>query len=318
VVLSWHNATLGAAGGWAFEDLCGAFPSESLYDIFRAAVERRLQSTRLFQKTREAPPASMDALQDLLHRRQARLLRPKIVHALREIRLREIFDSPARLQWERYLRSAGALFGRFPVEELSPGGKYSWSGPVSPHQGSGLRDLLASGESLRRTWPRGLERLSSMIIEGQKLMDEGVLSRLVLPWIDKFFISSEREKDYEYLPLLVRWIEGRGIRPLILLWDDTSHAQTPSLQLALKRMKDAGCRCRGIGAFDGSGETRRELAAEVILKECREVDLFALRPFSDVHSGDSFHRMLEYFDHGRGRPYDSSWKDDLSFLYAGT
>jgi len=57
---------------------------------------------------------------------------------------------------------------------------------------------------------------------------------------------------------------------------------------------------------------------KIILEEHQETGLFALRP---VHS-ESRHRSLQTLlrqpDRGFFRAYDSSWKDNLCFLYAGT
>jgi len=311
-VLSWHNAALAAAGGWAFEPLCRAFPSGLLYEEFLSGVERRLRSGEANS------PDSMEALRDLLHRREERLVKPAILHALREDRVRGFFDESGERQCGERLRAVQEFFGPLSGAVSLDGEKHGWSGPSSPHQQTAIEDIIASAERIRDSWPHGLLRLSAAVREGQRLMDEGSLSCFVLPWIDKFFISSEREKDWEYLPLLVKWLEDRGVRPLVLFWDDTSHARAPSLQLALKRMKEGGCRCRGLGVFDAGGGTLRESAVDIVLREYREVSLFALRPYSDVHSGESFHRMLERFAVASERSYDSSWKDDLSFLYAGT
>jgi hypothetical protein len=241
-----------------------------------------------------------------------------MVQALREDRIRGFFDESAARQWEERRRAVEAFLGPLWSAGSLGGLKHGWSGPASPHQQTAIEEILTSAEKMRSSWATGLQRLSVAVREGQRLLDAGSLSCFVLPWIDKFFISSKREGDWEYLPLLVKWLEGRGVRPLILFWDDTSHAGAPSLQLALARMRAGGYRCRGLGVFDGSGGTSRESAMGVVMQEHREMAFFALRPYSDVHSGESFHRMLGRFAVGPERSYDSSWKDDLSFLYAGT
>ncbi len=46
VVLSWHNASLGAAGGWAFEDFAAQFASPALYSLFVQAVLKEAREIR--------------------------------------------------------------------------------------------------------------------------------------------------------------------------------------------------------------------------------------------------------------------------------
>jgi hypothetical protein len=148
-------------------------------------------------------------------------------------------------------------------------------------------------------------------------MDSGRLSSFVLPWIDKFFISSLREDDLDYLPLVIYWLQRADLNPLILFWEDTSHARTPSFKLALRRFSRRGLPYRGIGIYD-EDESKRSEAETLICKEHETVRLFALRPFTDAHLPRSLDHLLEHMDWEFFRHYDSSWKDNLSFLYSGT
>jgi hypothetical protein len=138
----------------------------------------------------------------------------------------------------------------------------------------------------------------------------------VFPWIDKFFISSRRGKDLEYLPVLVRWLEEQGNNPLILFWEDTAHAQAPSFQLALRKLAEQAA-FRGIGVFDWLGSDRSE-ALQHVCREHGSVMLFALRPYSDEHYPRSFLQLIQNRDYRFFNHYDSSWKDNLCFLYVGT
>ena len=156
-----------------------------------------------------------------------------------------------------------------------------------------------------------------MLEEGQPLLDKGLLPHLVIPWIDKFFISSRRKDDWEYLNTLVGWFEEQRLRPLILFWEDTPHRQGPSLKLVLRQLCKQGRPFRGIGVFDWQGSSRNE-ALEIIRHGHLETVLFALRPFSDSHNPHSFQQLLEDRPLSFFRGYDSSWKDGLCFLYAGT
>ncbi|HTY24660.1 MAG TPA: hypothetical protein VMC85_16125, partial [Desulfomonilaceae bacterium] len=115
----------------------------------------------------------------------------------------------------------------------------------------------------------------------------------------------------------VQWFERQTTKPLILFWEDTPHPQDPSLKLALRRLREQGRLYRGIGVFGWEGSSRGE-ALKVICDKHREAVLFALRPYTDCHNFRSFHQLLEKQEYGFFQNYDSSWKDGLCFLYAGT
>jgi hypothetical protein len=195
--------------------------------------------------------------------------------------------------------------------------KHGWPGLRSPGERRPLRSILDWWEEGRKVWCPGLLRLIALAAEAESLLSRGDLESFVLPWIDKFFISSVRLMDSGYLVNLVRWIEERGISPLILFWEDTIHAKQPSFRLALDAMRAQGLPFRGIGIFDKEASDRKEALAQ-ICSAPREVSLFALRPWDDTHRPVAFHRMLKERDFGFFARYDSSWKDGLSFLYAGT
>jgi hypothetical protein len=125
----------------------------------------------------------------------------------------------------------------------------------------------------------------------------------------------------QYLPGITGWLERQSIRPLILFWEDTSHAQTPTLQLALKRLIAAGQPYAGIGAFNTfPAEVPRTAAETFICAHHHEFQLFALRPYSDRHRPANLGHLLEQPDWSFLQPeaYDSSWKDSLCCCYAGT
>jgi hypothetical protein len=195
--------------------------------------------------------------------------------------------------------------------------KYGWHGVVSPHQKLSVRGVLEEAEGRRSQWSQGFRRLAALALEGQKLMDAGELPSLVLPWIEKFFISSRRQGDVDYLPSIVRWLEERGLDPLILFWEDSARPRAPSFQLALEELRRRGHPYQGIGVF-ADGGTRRRNAEAVILQEHRDARLFALRPFADRNNPRPLQRLLEDLDEDFFRTYDSSWKDNLCFLYEGT
>jgi hypothetical protein len=207
-----------------------------------------------------------------------------------------------------------ASFGR----EVGTGlEKQGWPGLRSPGERRPLPGILAWWEGEREQWGSGLLRLVALAAEAEILLARGDLESFVLPWIDKFFISSVRLKDSGYLVALVRWLEDRGISPLILFWEDTIHAAQPSFGLALDAMRAQGIPFHGIGVFDQEASDRKQALNRICCAH-EEVRLFALRPWDDTHSPVAFHRMLKERDHGFFARYDSSWKDDLRFLYVGT
>ena len=156
------------------------------------------------------------------------------------------------------------------------------------------------------------------------MIDSGKISSLVLPWIDKFFISSRRRADAIYLERLFRLVSDNIKEPLILFWDDTSHRDAPSLGLALEDMAGRGLPFRGIGLFDAGAEANRSYGAEranavqTILGKYPEKALFALRPLNENHCPEAYRLIFKDLDMGFFLNYDSSWKDNLAFIYAGT
>jgi hypothetical protein len=153
---------------------------------------------------------------------------------------------------------------------------------------------------------------------GQELLHNDRLEYFVLPIIDKFFISSQRDQDLAYLPLFVQQAGCIGGTPLFLLIDDTSRSSHPSLQLAIERWRE-NHDFLGLGIF--GGESKAESSPmETILANCDAINLFALRPFSQVHNPISLDSLLARRPADFLTPlrYDSSWKDNLPFLYHGT
>lgn len=311
VVLSLHNASLAAAGGWAFEKLSRQFPSEDLWLQFKRGVQRRMESA---SGGRYSSDSTAIQLFDLW---EERLVRPKALHAMWESRLRAALDEAQQDSYERDLESSRVLLKSPDEAKLRQDKMLGWCGAVSPHQRIHLGRLMDWCAMRKRIWQKGLVRLTAMLAEGQELMTKQKLPYLVLPWIDKFFISSRRVDDIEYLPSLFSYLEQQGADPLVLFWEDTSHGHAPSLQLMLKRLATQGLPFRGIGVFDPS-ESKRDDALQHILNEHRQTRLFALRPLNDLHHPWSLEQLLQERNYPFFRPYDSAWKDGLAFIYVGT
>ncbi len=275
VVLSWHNATLGAAGGWAFEAPCA---------MLRAAA------------------ADFD---------------PELRREM--TRLRGSFDRVAAM--ELWSMRVDRLFAP-EAYRGSDTDKREWPGALSPHQRVSRRQLREWMQSGEKAWAEGLVLLFSLVNLGQRLLDAGKIDSLVLPWIDKFFISSRRRADIGYLDALFRFVSANIESPLVLFWDDTIHAGAPSLALALASMSEGGLPFRGLGIFNaGLSKGRaaeRARAASIIRRDYPQKALFALRPINENHCPGAFRQIFEDLDQSFFLNYDSSWKDNLAFLYAGT
>ncbi len=285
VVLSWHNASLGAAGGWAFEDVAAQFACPPDFSLFAQAV---IEDAEQIHKSLDISSAG-----GLSGMRSERLFAPKMARAVEHLQLR---------------------YGK----------KSEWPGALSPHQRVSPEQVFAWMEKARKTWANGLVLLLALANQGRRMIDSGKISSLVLPWIDKFFISSRRRADAIYLERLFRLVSDNIKEPLVLFWDDTSHREAPSLGLALEDMAGRGLPFRGIGLFDAGAEADRSYGAEranavqTILGEYPEKVLFALRPLNENHCPEAYRLIFKDLDMGFFLNYDSSWKDNLAFIYAGT
>ncbi len=311
VVFSWHNASLAAVGGWAFEEFPRSFPSPALYEVFvQNVLEEAGRMGRSFDRKEAA---------SLFEAKAERIYRPKMAHALQEAKMFAPFRAHSGKSPKGKYTSAQSPCGPEPMEVHPGTSRHEWSGALSPHQVVGFEDAASWCESERAGWVWGLILLRAMAVQGQKFIDAGKADCFVLPWIDKFFISSRRRADGAYLEGLFRFV-AQGVRdPLILFWEDTAHKQIPSLALALEDLWKRGLPFRGIGIFDcAPGGSDRVDAAEIICRDYPRTNLFILRPMNENHCPDAFRRIFENPDWDFFRAYDSSWKDNLVFPYTGT
>jgi hypothetical protein len=275
VVLSWHNATLGAAAGWSFEDFATQFNSPALYTLFVQAVFEEAAKTR--------QSFDLSSAMDLCAMRSERLFAPKMARA--------IVDSD----------------------------KHQWPGALSPHQRVSPQQVSEWIEQADKRWADGLILLFALVNQGQRMLDSGEIASLVLPWIDKFFISSLRLADVARLEPLFLPASANIGQPLILFWDDSPHSKAPSLGLALEYLSGQGLPFKPIGAFDtGRSASGRADAVRIILDNYPRKVLFALRPLNDDHCHEAFRLIFKNLDMKFFLNYDSSWKDNLAFIYTGT
>lgn len=302
VVLSWHNASLGAAGGWGFDDpFCRFYGSP---ESFARAVRAEAAKIR---KSFDFPSAM-----ELCDMRVERLFAPRFARAV------ENSSIAAEPFWRTFTGT------KSPGGEQAAAGrdKHEWPGALSPHQRIAPAQISGWIDSARKSWAEGLILLFALVSLGQRMLASGAIDSLALPWIDKFFISSRRKADIGCLAALFRFVSANIESPLILFWDDTPHRRAPSLGLALGEAVAEGMPFRGLGIFNdslsaGQGAERGN-AARIICGEYPKKMLFGLRPFNENHLPGVFRKIFEDYDERFFLNYDSSWKDNLAFLYAGT
>lgn len=311
VVLSLHNATLGAAGGWAHESLSSQFSHKRLFQCF--VREGKAVSLRLLKQH----GTWVDLAEMIEAMWERRILHPKVYQSLWESRVRRALDPRFDGEWRKNLERASALIPADQDPFVESSCPCVWPGALAPHQRLSLENLRFHAQRRKTSWKKGLFSLGGFIQSGQKLIRQGRLKTFVIPWIDKFFISSRRSEDREYLVSLLRWLHDWGGQPIILFWEDTGRAREPSFFLALEAMRKTGQPMRGIGVFDDH-KSRREEALEIICAEHKHHAFFALRPFTDTHFPLTLQQILREGTSLSMNTYDSSWKDDLCFLYAGT
>lgn len=309
VVLSCHNASLAAMSGWAFESLDRQFPDRRWWRRFQREAEAAGQAAH---GNAANPQPALAQLWDLWC---ARLATPKRVQA----------------DWERSLRQrmATAIDPQATVPGADPNRpepiqslpvldgarKFGWSGPLQPCQHPDPAALQRWVELRQRLWLPGFQRLRQMLDSGAELLAQGRIEHLVLPWIDKFFISSLRQQDISYLAALIDWLNATGVRPLVLLWEDSAHARESSLALALVAQRQRNW--RGIGRFD-TGVSERSQALEIICRDHQQTELFALRPIDETHQPGALDDLLRTRPRRFLERYDSAWKDNQVCLYTGT
>lgn len=311
VVLSLHNATLAAAGGWAHDSLSLQFPHRKLLQAFD-------RETELWAKhLQQSEPASVAFAEKLEAHWQQRILQPRVLQCLWESRVRYALDDALKKAWLDDLRKASSLFPPHTLSKALKESPFGWPGLLAPHQRLHMGSLWTFAKERQEAWVPGLLVLAGLAQAGDRLLRKGDLGSLVIPWIDKFFISSQRRADKTYLSELVEWLGRWAAQPLILLWEDSARPQSPSFSLALQELREAGRPFRGIGMFDDQASSRKD-AMQIICSEHRKVSLFALRPFSDTHNPGGLAQILDNPDPPSSLVYDSAWKDDLCFLYAGT
>lgn len=310
IVLSWHNATLGAIGGWAFSPTVASVLSglKKKADL-RTLWERNIKLCK-----------SDEELGEALRLFESRIVIPAVrFYIWLEAQCRKIIPEKKPLL-ERCLNKLCRCSPEWEWirEKLTPD-ETSASYPFPPLSGDLLKGLRFLGwfEKQRKLWIRGWALYDSLIELGYELLDRREKEHIVLPRIDKFFISTRRTGDVEYLALLVRRLVRRhGDRILLLLWDDTVHASCPSLYLAIRKLLDLGASARGLGIF-ANGKEGNDPEPDDVVKDSERYKVFILRPYERTLKG-AFGEFFHQSDHSFFQSYSPAWRDGLSFIYSGT
>ena len=323
VVLTLHNATLGAATGWGTPSFAQQVPVKIAADFVHQVnslsqdFETKLSSPYT-SSTSYSVASLKEQANNLLRLWGKRLVRPRLLQDLWALRVSLLLNELPLEQWERLLILAGELLTDDDYKRLT-GGKdlaITFSSAAVAHQ----RVLATLSRYLQKKENHSpfLSLLWGLLSAGEGWLRTGRLPHLVLPIIDKFFISSLRDQDLDYLPAFVDLLSSMGHEPLFLLIDDTSRAAHSSLQLTMKRWRQR-CAFAGLGVFAEQGDLTAP-PLETILASSSQVCLFALRPLTQVHNPVSFNSLLKqrFYNFLSPSEYDSSWKDNLPFLYHGT
>jgi hypothetical protein len=323
VVLTLHNASLGAATGWGMP----SFAQQLSHSTSTAFVDRINSSRRDFaaklgqslqsSHCRNSPHLKSQA-DSLLLLWGKRLVRPRLLQDLWALRVSLLLNDLPIQEWQQFFSQAKELLNEDDYRRLirGKGLTISFEPPAVSRQR--LHETLFWFSDRKEKHAALLSLLWGLIEAGEEWLQAERLPHLVLPIIDKFFISSQRDKDLEYLPLFVELASINDRDPLFLLIDDTSRAESPSLQLAIKRWRQKHP-FLGLGIFSCNSK-RIATPLETILAGSSQTNLFALRPLTQVHNPVSFDGLLTQRPHKflTAAQYDSSWKDNLPFLYHST
>lgn len=139
---------------------------------------------------------------------------------------------------------------------------------------------------------------------------------LVLPWADKFVISTQKGGDWPYLAGIVALLARLDPPPLLLLIDETAHPASASVGdvLAAIGRQRPDLAVRGLGAFGGRTEPADALAD--LLAAAPGANLVALRPLPGPEPCAGLGQRLA----GRGAelPLAPVSRDGAAYLLAGT
>jgi hypothetical protein len=323
VVLTIHNASLGASSGWGVLSFDQQVPAETAATFFAQVNSLRQNIASSLSAPHRLSPRSnlsdpQQQIDNLFLLWGKRLVRPRLLQNIWALRVSLLLNDLPLEECEQAFSEAMELLEHADHQRLTRGEglAVTFIPPTTARQQ--VRETLVWYQKKKAGHSRLLSLLWALIEAGEEWLHSERLESLVLPIIDKVFISSQRDQDLAYLPLFVQLVSRMDSNPLFLLIDDTSRAAHPSLQLAIDRWRQQ-FDFLGLGVYDSQTDSEEE-PLETILAHSSRVNLFALRPLTQVHNPLSLDTLLAQRPQSFLSPaeYDSSWKDNLPFLYYGT
>ena len=323
VVLTLHNASLGASSGWGIPSFVQQVPAEAAATFFdRINSLRKNFADSLSTPHRSSPRFILDShrqqIENLFLQWGKRLVRPRLIQNIWALRVSLILNNLPLEECEQVFSEAMELLEHADHQTLTRGKglAVTFLPPTTARQQ--VRETLLWYQEKKAGHARLLSWLWAFIQTAEEWLRSERLDSLVLPMIDKVFISSQRDQDLAYLPLFVQLVSRMDSAPLFLLIDDTPRAAHPSLQLAINHWRQQ-YDFLGLGVYDSQTDFE-EKPLETILARSSRINLFALRPLTQMHNPLSLNTLLATRPQSFLNPteYDSSWKDNLPFLYHGT
>ncbi len=315
VLLSMHNASLGASSGWGIPDFSKQFNENSLYQEFSGKVQKRKEFyLAMFSDT--------DDLEELREIWISRLVSPKLGMLLYHLtRYKELGIVPSSTleKWQIRLRDLtdGVTFEKNYEDSLAP----LVANPAVIELFMEIHTRWAT--RILNEWLPWHALLLALLKTGSEFVTTGKCKHLVIPWINKFFISSQRKKDTKYLTRLIKFVLNFAPETKILFVDDTTRKREPSLKLAIPELNRQleRYKIRGLGVFDTTRNIHpSDNEEQLILSALRKYKMVIIRPYRWISNYKSFYNLMGKKDLTflENRYYDSSWKDNLDFLYWGT
>ena len=323
VVLTLHNASLGASSGWGIPSFVQQVPGETAANFFtRVNSLREHFAASLSAPHRSSPGSDLHGPQrkidNLFLLWGKRLVRPRLLQNTWALQVSLILNDLPLEECEQIFSEAAELLEHADQQRLTreKGLAITFVPPTTARQQ--VHETMLWYQKKKAGHARLFSWLWALIEAGEEWLRSERLESLVLPIIDKIFISSQRDQDLAYLPLFVQLVSRMDRAPLFLLIDDTSRPTHPSIQLALDRWRQQ-FDFLGLGVYHSHADTEEE-PLETVLASSSRVSLFALRPLTQVYNPLSLDTLLSERPPGFLSPaeYDSSWKDNLPFLYHGT
>ena len=323
VVITLHNASLGAASGWGAPSFLHQIPAQSAVQFSQGIQSLRNHLISELSDGERSPHVPLghslrELAEELFRLWGKRLIGPQILQNLWALRISLLLNGLPLDEWQQLMGKAKEILSSGDYQRLIEGKGLAITFVPPTIARRQLNQTLCWYSKNKKNHSEKLSLLWAFLSIGHEWLSSGRLEYLVLPIVDKFFISSKRDQDLDYLPSLVKLIHRFDHTPLFLFIDDTSRASQPSLQLAIDRWGES-YPFLGLGVFASKGDSSPS-NLETILDNSSKISLFALRPLTQVHNPIAFDFLLAQRPSEFLSPeyYDSSWKDNLPFLYQGT